>query len=85
MHRNLLSNLILKIMKSLQKNTCLNTVKSIFFSLLILCFFSLFVSCSLDESDELIYNSILEEQEILASDEENQPDKNNTSSPPKKD
>lgn len=72
-------------MKSVQQNAPLNNLKSIFFSLLFVSFFPLFVSCTTDESDELIHNSIVEEQEILASDEENQPEKNNTSSPPKKD
>lgn len=68
-------------MKTIRNKTSLFNVKTIFVSLLFVIFFSLFVSCTTDESDELIYNSIVEEVEVLASDEENNPDKKNKINP----
>jgi hypothetical protein len=70
-------------MKTIRNKTSLFNVKTIFVSLLFVIFFSLFVSCTTDESDELMYHSIAEEQEILANDEENQPTKDASTVPPK--
>lgn len=81
LQQNLLSNLKCNIMKTIRNKTSLFNVKTIFVSLLFVIFFSLFVSCTTDESDELIYNSIVEEVEVLASDEENNPDKKNKINP----
>lgn len=71
-------------MKSISKKAPLHNLKTVFFSLLFVSFFSFFVSCTTDESDELIYNSIAEEVEVLANDEENQPIKDAPTVPPKK-
>ncbi|UPQ80377.1 hypothetical protein M0M57_05940 [Flavobacterium azooxidireducens] len=68
-------------MKSISKNAPLHNLKTVFFSLLFVSFFSFFVSCTTDESDELIYNSIAEEVEVLANDEENQPIKDGSIKP----
>ncbi|PKP16368.1 MAG: hypothetical protein CVU07_07145 [Bacteroidetes bacterium HGW-Bacteroidetes-23] len=84
LQQNLLSNLKCNIMKSISKNAPLHNLKTVFFSLLFVSFFSFFVSCTTDESDELIYNSITEEVEVLASEVEGQPNTNTSTPPPKK-
>ncbi len=68
-------------MKSISKNAPLHNLKTVFFSLLFVSFFSFFVSCTTDESDELIYSTIVEEQEVSGNDEDNDPIKNGSIKP----
>jgi hypothetical protein len=71
-------------MKSISKNAPLHNLKTVFFLLLFVSFFSFFVSCTTDESDELIYSTIIEEQEVSGNDVENTPVKDAPTVPPKK-
>lgn len=71
-------------MKSNCKNVPLHNLKTAYFSLIFVLFSSIFISCTADESDELIYNSIAQEHEVLNNDDESQPNINTSNPPPKK-